>query len=495
MNHADVIVIGAGFGGLSAAALLAQRGRKVQVFESALELGGCASKFDRHGYRFAAGATIGMGFEKGGLFSDLYAELRIPLPHIQDLPIIMDVHLPDRTLRYWKEKKAWYQELAHHFPHDHERMCAFYEEVFAVAAAMQSFIAAKPIFPPQTLSDYRQLLKLARPQLIRLFPYVFDTIHTRLKRYGLADHREFVCFLNGQLMDSVQTTVDQSPALLGYIALNVFHQGAYYVYGGLATIAEQLADVLKGYGGEIMMRTPIVHIREITSGWEVTTAKKQTYTANQLIVANSLHNLSSLMGPTHSEAIPKKLRNEKNKPAWGAFTMYFGVKDEFLPEESPTPLFHQFIQHMDESPTEANQFLFSISASDDRLRSAAGHRAITISSHTQAHMWWERDRYETMKQEYASRIVTAIQQRFPLFQQAIEVELSGTPVTFHRYTQRHLGKVGGYIPEGPASLFTAYSPRLSKQGLWACGDTVFPGAGTLGTAMSGWIVANEMCRT
>ncbi|MFM7325181.1 MAG: FAD-dependent oxidoreductase, partial [Nodosilinea sp.] len=52
-----VVVIGAGVGGLTAAALLARHGYPVRVFDQALVAGGCASTFRRRGFTFDVGAT------------------------------------------------------------------------------------------------------------------------------------------------------------------------------------------------------------------------------------------------------------------------------------------------------------------------------------------------------------------------------------------------------------------------------------------------------
>lgn len=58
MADYDVIVIGAGGGGLSAGAILAREGRKVLVLEQSDRVGGCCSTFEREGYRFDIGASI-----------------------------------------------------------------------------------------------------------------------------------------------------------------------------------------------------------------------------------------------------------------------------------------------------------------------------------------------------------------------------------------------------------------------------------------------------
>jgi phytoene dehydrogenase-like protein len=60
------IIIGAGIGGLTAAASLAKAGLDVTVLEAHIYPGGCAGTFYHQGYRFDAGATLAGGFYPGG---------------------------------------------------------------------------------------------------------------------------------------------------------------------------------------------------------------------------------------------------------------------------------------------------------------------------------------------------------------------------------------------------------------------------------------------
>ena len=69
----DVLVIGAGFGGLGAALRASERGARVAICENLTYPGGCASTFTRSGYRFESGATLFSGFAADQLFGQWIA--------------------------------------------------------------------------------------------------------------------------------------------------------------------------------------------------------------------------------------------------------------------------------------------------------------------------------------------------------------------------------------------------------------------------------------
>jgi hypothetical protein len=71
---------------------------------------------------------------------------------------------------------------------------------------------------------------------------------------------------------------------------------------------------------------------------------------------------------------------------------------------------------------------------------------------------------------------------------------AGTPRTFHRYTRRAEGAVGGLPQTLAHANFAAASHRTDVPGLFLAGDTVFPGQGTLGVAISGYVAARSAAR-
>ena len=76
----DVAVLGAGIGGLTAAALLARQGLDVQLLEAHHQSGGCAGTFRRRGYVFDVGATQVAGLEPGGIHARIFEQLGVEAP-------------------------------------------------------------------------------------------------------------------------------------------------------------------------------------------------------------------------------------------------------------------------------------------------------------------------------------------------------------------------------------------------------------------------------
>lgn len=67
MKTFDVLVLGAGWGGLAAASLLARSGRRVAVLEAQDRAGGCGQSFSREGFTFCAEMQYLMGCAPGGV--------------------------------------------------------------------------------------------------------------------------------------------------------------------------------------------------------------------------------------------------------------------------------------------------------------------------------------------------------------------------------------------------------------------------------------------
>src|ERR1051325_10711752 len=93
----EVLVVGAGVGGLTTAALLAARGVRVCVLERESRAGGCATPFAHGGYECDAGAGLYAGWQADEIHARVFAELPVAPPEARRLEPAYVVRLPDMT--------------------------------------------------------------------------------------------------------------------------------------------------------------------------------------------------------------------------------------------------------------------------------------------------------------------------------------------------------------------------------------------------------------
>src|SRR5882762_1100845 len=87
----EVVVVGGGIGGLTAAALLAARGVNVCLLERNSRVGGCVANFEHLGYAFEPTAGLYSGWEPDGVYQRLFSGLPAGPP--QD-SLVFSIRLP-----------------------------------------------------------------------------------------------------------------------------------------------------------------------------------------------------------------------------------------------------------------------------------------------------------------------------------------------------------------------------------------------------------------
>jgi len=172
---------------------------------------------------------------------------------------------------------------------------------------------------------------------------------------------------------------------------------------------------------------------------------------------------------------------------WGGFMLYIGLDGSAIPQDSP--LHHQVISRRPLG--EGNSVFASLSPTWDASRAPSGHRALTLSTHTNLNDWWQlyqddRPAYEARKAKMTEKVLTAAEAAIPGLRAAARLVMPGTPVTFQRFTRRKWGWVGGFPQTG---LLRTLGPRLGRN-LWLVGDSIFPGQSTTAVALGGLRVAH-----
>jgi C-3',4' desaturase CrtD len=490
LTHADAVVIGAGIAGLTSAALLAERGYKVVVLERDVHPGGCAAGWTQDGYRFAVGATVAMGFEQGGVHRKIYERLGLEPRYVEVSPAIR-VHLPDRTVEVKTNRAEWFKEVAEKFPGQTENKLAYWREVRRLADAMYYVSRHFPVMPFKTLQDVLDTARGAHPKLLPVFLQLWKTVKQRLEYFNINDaaHKAFI---DGQLLDAMQTTSDDCVAVNGAFALDIYRFGCQYKIGGLESIAKDLADYVTSHGGEVRYAARAKSIFNDNGVVKGVATNRGDIDAPVVIGAIPLENTSELLSEPRSSNLPK--RAEAQPAMWGAFTLYIGVDERCLPDDV-----HFYEQVTDlERHDNADNLLISISPAWDHSRAPEGKRALTVSTHVNAKTWTDlaqnRETYTAAKCDLETKLLNQIERALPNIRDGIEVVLSGSPKTFKNFTLRTGGTVGGFPQTLKNANFAAPSHRTDIRGLFLAGDTIFPGQGTLGVTVSGFNAARSAAR-
>lgn len=483
-----VIVIGAGIGGLAAAAVLARAGKEVTVLEAQVYPGGCAATYFHQGYRFDSGATLAAGFYPGGPMDRIAQAAGIDAWPARPAEIAMVVHLPGGASIPRRSGEIRWQDI--HSAFDQPGL-DFFRWQERTADALWDLALRLPPWPPQSFHDLAGAASESFPWFLqqRTAGLVLDSFRSAAAHLHRASE-DLRLFVDAQLLISAQTTSEHANALYGAAALDLPRRGVVYFTGGMGAIAETLAEAIRRSGGQILYRHEVIRIRTEEGRASIVETKRGGSFSADLVIANlTPWDVMDLF----NNDLPAPLRRLPAQPldGWGAFMVYVGLDGAIIPPDFP--LHHQII--LGRPLGEGNSVFASLSPAWDAGRAPAGQRALTLSTHTTLDGWWQlyendRSAYEARKNELAEKVLAAAEVAMPGLRSAARLVMPGTPVTFQRFTRRKWGWVGGF-PQ--TNLLRTLGPRLSPN-LWLVGDSIFPGQSTAAVALGGLRVAQQALR-
>ncbi|MBD1396205.1 FAD-dependent oxidoreductase [Pontibacter sp. JH31] len=476
----NVILIGSGFGSLTAAALLAKRGMKVCVLEQAKYPGGCASSYKRKGYWFETGATTLVGLDEHMPLHYLLKETGIQVP-FRRLETPMQVHLPDGQLvTRFQKLDEWIGEAERVFGKGRQR--DFWEHCFKISQEVWRTSLEQRSFPFSNPKDVWQGVQHTRPRQLRLLPGAFRTMEDLLRRYGLLENRLFVGFVNEQLLITAQNHMEEVNELFGATALCYTLYGNYYVDGGLIRLARAIEQYLTSKGSSIRYRHAVKSVNATAEGYDVTTGAG-TFQCRFVISGIPLNNTHELFRDEHLKSKLRRytLPSEKLN---GAFTMGFVIKNRFR----QSVLHHQV--HVPEGLPiiGSKSFFVSFSHPNDTERAPSGHTVVAVSTHVS-----DPEHSVIYDKKPLVEAILALMEKEKLLQREDILYLdSATPGAWIFWTQRAFGMVGGYPQYRHIKPWQMKDARLDHKGAYICGDTVYPGQGIVGTCLSGIIAVHKL---
>ncbi|HEX7433054.1 MAG TPA: NAD(P)/FAD-dependent oxidoreductase [Anaerolineaceae bacterium] len=424
-----VVIVGAGIGGLTTAAVLARAGLDVTVLEAEVYPGGCASTYFHQGYHFDAGATLSTGFYPGGPMDLVAQSAGITSWPAHPSDIAMVVHLPDGSkIPRWSSESRW-EEYRTAFGNQSMDFFRWQEQTALWALALR-----QPNWPPQSLKDSLATLEAGLPWLLdqghRSFPNIPGLIQDALRLVAAHLHgasEKLKLFLDAQLLISAQATSERANALNGAAALDLPRRGVVHLAGGIGVIAETLVEAVRRHSGRVLYRHAVTRIRtEHGLPVSVETKPGDSFPTDLIIANLPPWNTAELFDDDSQTASLRSLPDDPD--GWGAFMVYVGLDDAIVP--SSLSLHHQIVVRRPLG--EGNTIFALLSPAWDTVRAPCGQRALTLSTHTSLQPGWQlydhnRIGYSARRAEYTERILAGAELALPGLRDGARLILPGTP--------------------------------------------------------------------
>ena len=498
----DVIVIGAGIGGLVTASQLAAKGAKVLVLERYLIPGGSGGSFKREGYTFDVGASMIFGFgEKGhtNLLTRALADVGEHCTTIAD-PVQLEYHLPaGLQIAVDRDYERFLAELIARFPHEASGIRRFYDTCWQVFRCLDAM-------PLLSLEDPAYLAKvffkapLACLGLARWLPVNVGAVaRAHISDPALLKFIDMECFCWSVM------PADQTPMINAGMVFSDRHAGGInYPKGGVGVIAEQLVRGLERHGGTMRYRARVSKVLledgravgvQLADGEQIRATRIVSNATRWDTFAGEPGSEGAVAQPlvdaAHTPAAERTWRR-RYKPSPSFLSLHLGVKADVIP--SGTHVHHLLLEEWSDMDAEQGTAFVSIPTLLDPSLAPEGHHIVHSFTPSSMQHWQglSPSAYAAKKQADAQRLIQRLEAFLPGLSGAISHREVGTP----RSHRRFLGRSGGSYGPIPALRLPGLLPmpfnRTGITGLYGVGDSCFPGQGLNAVAFSGFACAHRI---
>lgn len=452
----DVVVIGSGLGGLTAANILARAGRSVLLLEQHYKLGGMATWFKRPGGHIfdisLHGFPYGMVKSCRRYWTQEIADSIIQLKNIRfDNPMF--------SLTTTFNRDDFTRLLSTQFDIEEAKIDAFFDTA-------------------RGMNFYDDQSKTTRELFDRFFPGREDVIRLLM---------EPITYANG-------STLEDPAITYGIVFSNFMSKGVFTFQGGTDHLINSMQKEMERNGVDIRIRCNVEKID--AQGGKIRAVHvngREIKTKAVVSNANLRSTIFNLIGEDYfdrsfvDEANEVRLNNSSTQ-------VYMALKPDATVDESTGDLLFS---------STADRFQTDLLLSRDitsrtysfyypNIRPQGKNRYLIVSSTNANYSDWNdlsKEDYEASKADLVETTLNALEKYVPNCRDKIEHAEAATPRTFEHYTQHIDGSSFGTKFEG-----LAVSRALPDQvkGLYHAGSCGIIMSGWLGTINYGVIVANDV---
>jgi len=502
----DVAVIGAGLGGLTAAALCARRGLRVLVVDRHYRVGGSATLFRRRGYRFDVGVHYVGGAGPGGALNRILAAAGAEGVAFEELDPggIDTLHFPDFTFRVPRGARRFRSRLLARFPLERagiDRYFTALDELRAVhhllvaSPASSAVLARAPLLASYLQRPFADFLQSCTGDL-------------RLRAVLAAQSGDYA------LPPSRAST---------FAALGMTHHyldGAWMPRGGGQAISDAVAAAVEAAGGRFLLRATaerIVVERGRATAVVVHSAHLGRRTLRASAVISNADIKHTLLDLLEGDAVrpATRARAEAWEATPGLGVLFLGLRLDdvawgrtnhfiFPDYDLERPYRDAAAAHLPEDPM---AFVSNATAKDphNRLLSPPGVSNVEVISlapaapaawgvsaaAAQDGSYHRSPAYRAAKERFCGALLAAVRPLLPDVRARVVFAELATPLTHHRFTGARFGPYG--IAQTPAqTLSSRPGARTEIDGLYLCGASCRAGHGVLGAMASGVLAAQEV---
>ncbi len=480
----DVVIIGAGLGGLVCGQLLARRGLRVVIFEKKAKVGGCCTSFERKGFSFDLSVQSIGGCGEGGRVGRLLADLGLR-DRIELLPLnpAREYHFPDRKITQYADLNSHIEYLSSLFPRERDGIKGLYEIYRVLSEEIDRFPHSLSWFDPASFE--------------REFPFTFRFREETLE--GLLDA------LITEPRLKIILGVRSSYALLPPSRLSVIAMASLemsYLQGGVAVLKGRMEDLplllaeeLIRQGGRLQVRHEVKGIM-VKRGRAVGVQLKGGERISSPVVISNADATSTFLKMLGEDSLPPawSKRLKRMRPSFSYFIIYLGVKGRLDLSCSNNEIFSRYDLEEEYRSLEqgripsAPSYYLLVPSLTNPSHAPDGHSTLCLSYKAPYRLQGGWD--EGVKKELAEQLISRAEEMVPDLRRRIVLQASSTPLTIERMTGNRWGAAYGWA-QIPRQAGIYRLNRVSPiDGLYLAGHWTAPGGGVAAAMASGQITAN-----
>ena len=507
MRDADVVVVGAGTGGLTTAAYLAAIGRRVVVVDRQRQAGGCGTVFVHDDYEFDVGLHYLGGDGSGPAVRSALEPLGIDISFREQDPSGFDtLTFDDMVFAVPKGIEAFRARLHDAFPDEQRGIDRYLRVIASLGGPMQDASHEQPT----GLAAQLRLAWRMRPALARSR----TTLGDFFDHLGLSPRLRSV-------LDWLHGTYGVAPgeASLVLHALITMHYlaGAWYPEGGGQVISDRLAAFIREHGGDFVLGAQVERIdveRGAVRGVHLSESGGSSAEVRAPVVVAAMDLKHAFLDLLPAEAVPARLRNRVSayEMALPLHVLYL-IADRDLRAEG-VPNTNYAVVGTDDldgyygacrsgrMPDENMVWITSPSLKDPgnpRLCRPGQTNLQVMSIVPPDHGFWDigpglvpGPGYGDRKRELADRLLAAAEIAIPGLRASLVHEEAATPFTLEHYLGASGGTSYGIAATPRQFLLGRPGPTTPIRGLFLAGASTRTGHGITGTMLGGLATAGAI---